>query len=253
MVTVADPCDVRRSVAAVGLLASMSDATVLNAADVRTALTLGRLVGGADDEVLLAAALAVRAVRLGHVYVDLATVSQTAAPDEDDVDVELGGLPWPAAAGWPAIVSASPLTSVGPHGPSDRPLRLIGSHLYLDRYWRHEQAVIADLLLRSASAPPAVDDSVLAAGLGRLFADDDLQRQAAATAVRRRFAVVAGGPGTGKTTTVARVLALLHEQAAALRGPPPLVALAAPTGKAAARLAEAVHAEAVSMDVDSDI
>src|SRR5205814_8035153 len=141
----------------------------------------------------------------------------------------------------------------GPHGPSDRPLRLIGSHLYLDRYWRHEQAVIADLLMRSASAPPAMDESVLAAGLARLLADDDLQRQAAATAVRRRFAVVAGGPGTGKTTTVAHVLALLHERAAALGGPPPLVALAAPTGKAAARLAEAVHAEAVSMDIDSDI
>src|SRR5947208_1122132 len=120
----------------------MSDATVLNAADVRTALTLGRLAGGADEEVLLAAALAVRAVRLA-----------------------------------------------------------------------------------------------------RLFADDELQRQAAATAVRRHFAVVAGGPGTGKTTTVGRVLALLHEQAAALGAPPPLVALAAPTGKAAARLAESVHAE----------
>ena len=60
----------------------------------------------------------------------------------------------------------------------------------------------------------------------------------------RRVAVVAGGPGTGKTTTVARILALLAEQAAARDEAPPLVALAAPTGKAAARLAEAVHDEA---------
>ena len=71
----------------------------------------------------------------------------------------------------------------------------------------------------------------------------------AATAVRRRFAVVAGGPGTGKTTTVARIVALLAEQAGAM----PLVALAAPTGKAAARLEEAVHAEAGGLDVAPEV
>ena len=75
------------------------------------------------------------------------------------------------------------------------------------------------------------------------------QRRAAATAVRRRFAVVAGGPGTGKTTTVARIVALLAEQAGAM----PLVALAAPTGKAAARLEEAVHAEARALDVTPEV
>jgi exodeoxyribonuclease V alpha subunit len=61
--------------------------------------------------------------------------------------------------------------------------------------------------------------------------------------------VVAGGPGTGKTTTVARIVALLYEQAHAAGAPFPLVALAAPTGKAAARLQEAVHAQAVELDV----
>jgi exodeoxyribonuclease V alpha subunit len=97
-----------------------------------------------------------------------------------------------------------------------------------------------------------VDETVLADGLARMFAgeaDDSRQRVAAATAVLRRFAVVAGGPGTGKTTTVARIVALLAEQAAAAGDPPPLVALAAPTGKAAARLEEAVHAEAAVLDV----
>ena len=79
---------------------------------------------------------------------------------------------------------------------------------------------------------------------------DDRQRMAAATAVLRRFAVVAGGPGTGKTTTVARIVALLAEQAAFAGDPPPLIALAAPTGKAAARLEEAVHHEAAGLDVD---
>ena len=75
------------------------------------------------------------------------------------------------------------------------------------------------------------------------------QRAAAAAAVIRRFAVVGGGPGTGKTTTVARIVALLGEQAGASERPP-LVALAAPTGKAAARLAEAVHAEAATLDIE---
>ncbi|MDP1806895.1 MAG: exodeoxyribonuclease V subunit alpha, partial [Acidimicrobiales bacterium] len=72
---------------------------------------------------------------------------------------------------------------------------------------------------------------------------------AAATAALRRLTVVAGGPGTGKTTTVARVLALLHEQAAGAGRRPPLVALAAPTGKAAARLEEAVHEEAARLPI----
>ncbi len=71
--------------------------------------------------------------------------------------------------------------------------------------------------------------------------------------MRRRFAVVAGGPGTGKTTTVARIVALLAEQAAAVGAPAPLVALAAPTGKAAARLEESVHAEAAGLDVAPEI
>src|SRR6476646_6093812 len=76
---------------------------------------------------------------------------------------------------------------------------------------------------------------------------------AAACAVLRRLAVVAGGPGTGKTTTVARVVALLCEQAAHSGGRMPLIALAAPTGKAAARLEEAVHAEATRLDVADTI
>ena len=91
----------------------------------------------------------------------------------------------------------------------------------------------------------------LADGLGRLFAGqgDDRQRLAAAAAVLRRLAIVAGGPGTGKTTTVARIVALLAEQAPR----EPLVALAAPTGKAAARLEEAVHAEAATLAVSDDV
>ena len=254
-----DLLDGRRAVTAAQALRPFSEATLLEAADVHTAATLGRLAGGADDEVLLAVALAVRAVRLGHVYVDLATVAATASPDDEEAAVDVASLPWPGAEAWPAAVAASPLTAEGVAGPADRPLRLLGSRLYLDRYWRHERDVADDLQRRAGAAQPVVDLAVLASGLARLFgrqpegADEDLQRLAAATAVLRRFTVVAGGPGTGKTTTVARILALLHEQAAALDSPPPRVALAAPTGKAAARLAEAVHAEAGGLEADHDV
>ena len=296
-----DPFDGRRPTVGDGLLRALGDATVLAAADVRTALTLVRLAGGGatdpDGHVALAAALAVRAVRLGHVHADLATAATTVAPDDEEVDVALvAALPWPEPEAWVAAVAAHPLTAVGPDGPADRPLRLIDTCLYLDRYWRHERAITADLLARAGGPPPAVDAAALADGLGRLLPpphpsgatsasgsrsavlapdfgalapksgasssegdegsagdDDDDQRRAAATAVERRFSVVAGGPGTGKTTTVARILALLHEQAAATGAPPPRVALAAPTGKAAARLTEAVHAEAAGLDTDETV
>ena len=250
------PRDGRRSTAGGGLVRLLSDATVLDTADVRCALTLSRLVGGADESVQLAIALAVRGVRMGHVYVDLATAATTVTPDDEDLDVDLAALAWPDPTTWPALVAASPLTAVGAEGPADRPLRLLGSRLYLDRYWRHERSIVADLLGRTGGEPPAIDAETLAAGLARLFPGagaDDLQRAAAATAVEHRFSVVAGGPGTGKTTTVARIVALLHEQAAALGQPPPRVALTAPTGKAAARLGEAVHGEAAAIDTDPAI
>jgi exodeoxyribonuclease V alpha subunit len=88
-----------------------------------------------------------------------------------------------------------------------------------------------------------------------LFAGQTDSRQclAAAAAVLRRLCVVAGGPGTGKTTTVAQIVALLAAQAAATGSAPPLVALAAPTGKAAARLEEAVHEQASRLAVDDSI
>jgi len=243
-----DPFDVRRAREAPGLLRAFNDAGILTAADVQVARRLAELVGETGGEVVLAAALAVRAPRLGHVHVDLATVRETAAVDADD-PVDLATLPWPDAGPWLAAVRAGPLVA---HEPS--PLHLEGTQLYLDRYWREEGQVADDLRALAADEPPGIDDERLRAGLRRLFGraePGDRQRLAAAAAVLRRFAVVAGGPGTGKTTTVARIVALLAEQAAGDR--PPLVALAAPTGKAAARLEEAVHGEARALDVDHGV
>ncbi|HZQ79148.1 MAG TPA: exodeoxyribonuclease V subunit alpha [Acidimicrobiia bacterium] len=266
----ADSRDVRLAQGAPGLLGRFNAAGVLNAADVHVAARLGRFGGETGDAVLLAAALAVRAPRLGHVHVDLATVRHTATVDVD-VPVDLQALPWPDPGPWVAALAASPLVAGGEAGADDRPLRLVGSWLYLDRYWREERQVAADLALRAGLGSAAVDVDLLRSGLERLFpteaaagdadpnadpgdadAGPDLQRRAAAAAVLRRLAVVAGGPGTGKTTTVARILALLDEQAKAAGAAPLLVALAAPTGKAAARLEEAVHEEAAGLDIGEE-
>jgi exodeoxyribonuclease V alpha subunit len=247
-----DPYDVRRARAAVGILRAFNAAGVLAAADVHVAAGLGRLGGEADEEVLLAAALAVRAPRLGHVCADLERIAGSVAVDSDR-PLDVAALPWPEPAGWRARLAASPLAADGEDPEADRPLRLVGTRLYLDRYWREEREVAADLRARAGEVAGGVDEAALAAGLDRLFDGEapDLQRLAAEAAVRRRLAVIAGGPGTGKTTTVARLLALLDEQAAAAGRPAPLVALAAPTGKAAARLEEAVRDEAARLPVDA--
>ena len=242
-----DGFDVRVARSAPGLLRPVNAAGLLVGSDVHVARRIAELSGESDQEVVLAAALAVRAPRLGHVFVDLERIHETATADADD-PLDAGELPWPEPAGWVARVAASSLVGEG------RPLRLAGSALYLDRYWREEQQIAADLT--ALAAPAAVDAGVLADGIARLFprADADAdQKAAAAAAVLQRLAVVAGGPGTGKTTTVARIVALLEEQATAAGSPPPLVALAAPTGKAAARLQEAVHDEAAQLDVSDAI
>jgi exodeoxyribonuclease V alpha subunit len=248
-----DPFAPRLVSAASGLLREFNQAGVLAAADVHVARQLGRLAGEREPTVLLAVALAVRAPRLGHVLVDLASIRATAAVDTEE-PIDLESLPWPEPGAWLASVSASGL--VGDEGAAGVwPLRRLGPWLYLDRYWAEELAVAAALQARSSAAPAEVDTDVLASGLERLFKDETGggQSQAAAAAVRQRFAVVAGGPGTGKTTTVARIVALLAEQALASGRALPLVALAAPTGKAAARLQEAVHAEAAELEVAAEI
>ena len=251
-----DPFDVRRARRAPGLLRSFNDVGVLAGADVHVALRLADVGGETEDAVLLALALAVRAPRLGHVYVDLATIRDTAAVDTEE-PLDLSTLSWPSAGGWAASIGVSGLVAVGEaaDAPGDRPFRLVGSRLYLDRYWREERRLADDLRSLSSVAPSGVRMEVLTDGLARLFAGQTDSRQclAAATAVLRRFAVVAGGPGTGKTTTVARIVALLAEQAASSGAVPPLVALAAPTGKAAARLEETVHEEALKLPVEDPI
>ncbi len=239
-----DAFDVTTARRASGPLRTFNQAGILSPSDVHVALRLARLGGTEDDAVVLGTAFAARAPRLGHVCVDLQSIKHTASADSDS-PVDVGNLPWPEPPAWLGRLSACALVG------ADRPLHLEGSNLYLDRLWADECLVASELESRAAETPDDVDDELLAAGLARLFPGDDdpdLQRLAAAASVLRRMSVIAGGPGTGKTTTVARALALLHTVGDP--GRPPLVALAAPTGKAAARLEASVRAEARQADID---
>jgi exodeoxyribonuclease V alpha subunit len=168
----------------------------------------------------------VRAVRRGSVAVDPATV-HAAAPE----------LAWPDPDDWLAAVRESPLLTAGV-------IRLDHDLLYLDRYHRIESQVCDDLLTRAAQPPPALDEAALGKALALIRGGhlSEEQEAAAVAAAGRWTTVLSGGPGTGKTTTVARMLVLLADQAAA-RGERLSIALAAPTGKAATRLQEAVLTE----------
>ena len=239
-----DPYDRRLALRATGLLGRFNQADVLAAADVHVADRLAGLAGESDPQVLLAAALAVRAVRQGSTCLDLSTVAD--APLEDDPESE-EVLPWPDAEPWQAAVAASPLVSRGV-------LRFDNGLLYLDRYWREEMQVCRDLVGRLDRVPPEVDAPALDAGVLRVFPDAgyDEQRVAARAATTRWTTVLTGGPGTGKTTTVAGLLALLVEQAehgAAESGRRLRIALSAPTGKAAARLQQSVETELAALPV----
>ncbi len=214
----------RRLVAGIGgRLGWFNRAGVVSAADVHVATRTGDLAGEADEQVLLAAALATRAVRNGSVGVDLDTIRDI-APE----------LPWPDAAEWTAAVAGSSLVE---SGVLHQELGLV----YLDRYHRLERQLADDVRTRTAQPPPSVDEARLEEALARVR-DEHLsaeQEEAAVAACRQWTTVVTGGPGTGKTTTVARMLALLSSQS----DRPLSVALSAPTGKAAARLSQAVEAE----------
>ena len=146
----------------------------------------------------------------------------------------------PEWAPWKKVLESSPVVG----RPGDyRPLILDGTHLYLYRYWNYEKRLAGFLKARACSRGEEIDEPLLKAGLSRLFPEDrqketDWQKVAAFASVVKNFCVISGGPGTGKTFAVAKILALLLEQS---RNGYLRIALATPTGKAAARLKEAIQ------------
>ncbi|HEX6833513.1 MAG TPA: exodeoxyribonuclease V subunit alpha [Rudaea sp.] len=204
-------------------------------------IALGRLIaeksreeGRADDGALvgLAAALASAALAAGHSCLPLASAPAFVAarlPDENT----LPALPTPEA--WRAALRASALVAPDAQTPA---ALVLDAHdrVYLRRYYVYERTVAARLRERLDVArdfPPI-------AALDPDDADPD-QRIATALAQHSRLLVITGGPGSGKTTTVLRLLAAITAQHAAAGLSAPRIALAAPTGKAAARLSESLR------------
>ena len=216
-----DPRDRRLALDAVGLLGRFNAAGVVEASDVHAARRIQVLAAEPDDEVALAVAMAVRSLRQGSVRVDLGALAQEELP---------AGLCWPAR-GWTDRVAGSEVARAGV-------VRVEDGGLYLDRYWREECQVRDDLVARLGTAPPALDQARLERVAQRLFGEPYAEQRAAAVSAAGRWTtVLTGGPGTGKTTAVAGLLALLADQSER----PLRIALTAPTGKAAARLQQAVR------------
>ncbi|CAI1729331.1 Exodeoxyribonuclease V alpha chain [Serratia proteamaculans] len=203
-------------------------------------LQFARVVAGSDEpEMLLAAACLSAEAGAGHVCLML----EQLLPENlfDGRQPELAQAAWLAAgqldvAGWQQRLSAS--AAVG-DGSTAMPMVLQQQRLYLQRMWQNEGEVAE--FISSDSLPQAVEEAELRAILDQLFGEatdePDWQKIAAAVAATRRIAVISGGPGTGKTTTVAKLLAALVQLAEGRRL---RIQLAAPTGKAAARLTESL-------------
>jgi exodeoxyribonuclease V alpha subunit len=228
-------------------------AGVLSMLDVELARALCRLANERSPQVALAVALASREVQSGHVCADLRRLAARPLGDEQLHEPER----LPPLEAWVAELTRSPLVST--HGLSDpaRPLVLDDQQrLYLARYYEHEQRIAALLqrLCEPQTTAPAPVDTAL---LQRLFPGDphklDLQREAALAARARRLSIVVGGPGTGKTSTVVKLLALLVQDALAAGLAPPRTLLVAPTGKAAQRLTESIEKSRDRLQVDDAV
>ncbi|MDV6268442.1 exodeoxyribonuclease V subunit alpha [Rhodococcus globerulus] len=239
-----------------GIVRTFNEAGVLLAADVHVAVRLCTLGGEPSPGVMLVAALAVRAVRSGSVCLDLRRMQDVSV--DGATEAELAALPWPEPEAVISALRLSPLVIGGTAGPL-RPLRLVdsddGELLYLDRYFLQEQT-IRRVLDERAETHPTVDTEQSRTRLQTTFQGDsghtsgpDRQRIAAALSLTHWTTVIAGGPGTGKTHTVARILALLLEE----HGSELRIGLAAPTGKAAARLQESVREQAEQLKLPADL
>jgi exodeoxyribonuclease V alpha subunit len=210
---------------------------------------MNRLAGGGSPELELAAALASHATGQGDICVNLRQWARrwNAAA--------AGSLPMapPPIGDWLDALRACPV--VGRPGERHPLILDRRGRLYLYRYWRYEQRLADDLLRRAGAAAESVDEARLRTDLDRLFprhpqlSGPDWQKVAATVAALKRVCVISGGPGTGKTSTVLRILALLTGQTG---DRPPRVALAAPTGKAAARLQESIRAARPALELEPE-
>ena len=225
---------------------ALRSAGILSPLDEHFARAMARIGGDPREEVVLAAAMASHQVGHGHVCLDLAQLTAMRAL-YNEAGEPVAEHPWPPLEQWRDALRSSPLVS---DGCAVTPFVLDDAgRLYLRRYWEHEVRLATALRERAAQAEAALDGSWLRPTLDRLFpvaavrqaAGPDWQRLAALLTLQRRLCVISGGPGTGKTFTVVKILALLIEHAIHEGARLPRVTLVAPTGKAAARLSESIR------------
>lgn len=220
------------------LLDDLFRSGTLRVIDHALAQSLRRLDPATPDTVLAAAALASYAVGQGNAAFD------TARPQLlFDVDID-----WPDPGAWNRALSDSRWVSTPnaeDSASSAAPLVLENGLLYLRRYRQYEYRLALRLRQIAAQIPQADDLAALAPLFAALFPEardsDDRQARAAASALLRSLLLVTGGPGTGKTTTIARLLLLRMAQARHAGEAAPRIALAAPTGRAAERMAESLR------------
>ncbi|KMY85922.1 Exodeoxyribonuclease V alpha chain [Candidatus Paraburkholderia calva] len=270
------PIEARNALAGAGdtarLLAAWVERGWLRAIDAAFAAFLAREAEDASGLLILAAALASHQLGRGHACLDLAaTLSDPAfalslppdghrsRDDEDEHDAlmlpskVLEGVTlarWLEALAHPHLVSDN---------EGDTPLVLTGTRLYLRRYWRYEQDVCRAIRERIADEE-TLDPASLRNALDALFPASvagkstrtDWQKIACGLAAKRAFSIVTGGPGTGKTTTVVKLLALLQSQALQRQhdARPLRIRVATPTGKAAARLNESIAGAVENLALD---
>ncbi|MDO5576516.1 MAG: exodeoxyribonuclease V subunit alpha [Fibrobacter sp.] len=209
--------------------------TGFSSMDLHFAHFMAKIADQAKSATFLAAALANNALSNGHSFVDIKEHADKHPAVFDSFSPE---KKFPSLSKWLSDLEICGV--VGKPGTCF-PLILCDTRLYLYRYWKYEQE-LAESILRIINLPaPEIDIKNLAEHLEKLFPDsssDIWQKVAAAVSVFNRFTVISGGPGTGKTTTVTKIMALLlmiYGKNNKLR-----IALAAPTGKAAARLSESI-------------
>ncbi|QRY81674.1 exodeoxyribonuclease V subunit alpha [Pseudomonas sp. PDNC002] len=223
----------------------------------------------ANPLLILAAALASHQLGRGHVCLDLeATLADSrfalSLPPEGDSAKDAPELPGVLLDGfdldaWRAVLNDPRLVG---DGPGETPLVLSGRRLYLRRYWQYEREVrtgIDQRLKQGEALRAALPPAQLRQALDALFPKKvgnvknsqgaDWQKLACALVAGNAFGIVTGGPGTGKTTTVVKLLALLQSLALGEGGRPLRIRLAAPTGKAAARLNESIAGAVQRLDL----
>ncbi|MGY4514503.1 exodeoxyribonuclease V subunit alpha [Lysobacter sp. HA18] len=233
------------------LLDALQRSGAVRPIDLALAHALQRIDGAATDPVLVAAALASYAVAQGHAAFDPYT-----APELVETPID-----WPDATSWGnALASCAWIARPDRDIESDAasPLVVEDGRIYLRRYREYERRLAIALSRLCTGATPAMHADVDALH-ARLFPErdsGDAQARAALRALESPVLLVTGGPGTGKTTTIARVLLLLAAQARGDGRAPPRIALAAPTGRAADRMAGSVRRIADTLrneGLDSDL